>query len=139
MLHIRNDAFAQLGDTNLADGVVSGSAPAFSVDTVDIDPKPGVARRVRGTYTVPCYLFPSCAPGGRFSSTADGTADAKRRLDGQLRLCHPPLGDRRCRRGARDGRRSTVTDCSAAPDEVYGADIQHELGAALRHRALRDR
>ncbi len=31
LLHIRNDAFAQLGDTDLADGVVQGTAPAFSV------------------------------------------------------------------------------------------------------------
>ncbi|MGC1813850.1 MAG: hypothetical protein WA696_06905, partial [Solirubrobacterales bacterium] len=31
MLHIRNDAFAQLGDTNLADLAVAGAAPQFSV------------------------------------------------------------------------------------------------------------
>ncbi len=41
LLHIRNDAFAQLGDTNLADGVVQGTAPAFSVDTVDTTPERG--------------------------------------------------------------------------------------------------
>lgn len=31
MLHIRNDAFSQLGDTNLTDAKVSGSAPTASV------------------------------------------------------------------------------------------------------------
>ena len=35
MLHIRDDAFAQLGDTNLSDGVVQGTAPPFTVDSVD--------------------------------------------------------------------------------------------------------
>jgi|GEM_PF-3328651 len=32
MLHIRDDAFAQLGDTNLADGIPQGTAPSFTVD-----------------------------------------------------------------------------------------------------------
>ena len=41
LLHIRNDAFAQLGDTNLGDGVVQGTAPAFTIDTVDDQPEPG--------------------------------------------------------------------------------------------------
>ena len=53
MLHIRDDAFAHSGDDDLADRVVAGTAPAFTVDSVDIDPKPGVARRVLGHYTVP--------------------------------------------------------------------------------------
>src|SRR4051794_36398504 len=33
MLKVRNDAFAQLGDTNLSDLQVQGSAPAFSIDS----------------------------------------------------------------------------------------------------------
>ncbi len=32
ILAMRNDAFAQLGDTNLADNVVQGTAPSFTVD-----------------------------------------------------------------------------------------------------------
>ncbi len=100
MLHIRNDAFAQLGDTNLADGVVSGSAPAFSVDTVDIDPKPGVARRVRGHIHRPLLPVPELRAGRPLPARLRRHADAKRRLDRQLRLCHPAFGDRRCRRGA---------------------------------------
>ena len=34
MLHIRDDAFAQLGDTDLADLVVQGTSPRFIVDTI---------------------------------------------------------------------------------------------------------
>src|SRR5205814_600249 len=54
MLAIRNSAFAQLGDHNLADGTVSGRAPSFAVTSTDnLTPQ---LRRVQGTFTVPCYL-----------------------------------------------------------------------------------
>jgi hypothetical protein len=80
MLAIRNDAFRQLGDDDLADGRVAGSAPQFTLkrveDTVcqpvevpgvDLncpnDSDPRVARDVKGTMVVPCYLdVPGCAP-----------------------------------------------------------------------------
>jgi hypothetical protein len=66
-LAMRNGAFAQLGDTDLADGVPQGSSPSFQVLSVEDEPNPGqIARRVKGTFEVPCYLFPSCAPGGTF-------------------------------------------------------------------------
>jgi len=52
-LAIRDDAFAQLGDTDLADGRVQGDAPAYTVsDVVD----EGTTRTVTGTVTVPNYL-----------------------------------------------------------------------------------
>jgi hypothetical protein len=87
MLAIRNDAFAQLGDTNLADGVVAGSAPQFTLNRIEDmtcgprgslptdplndvpgvdldcskDTDPRVARDVKGTMVVPCYLdVPGC-------------------------------------------------------------------------------
>ncbi len=64
-LAMRNAAFAQLGDTNLADGVPQGASPSFQVTSVEEDPVPGeIARRVKGTFAVPCYLFPNCGPGG---------------------------------------------------------------------------
>jgi hypothetical protein len=72
LLHIRDDAFAQLGDTDLDDGVVQGTAPAFVVNTVDPAPNPEIARRVRGTFTVPCYLTNGCAPPAQFSLNASG-------------------------------------------------------------------
>ncbi len=126
MLHIRDDAFAQLGDTDLADGVVSGTAPAFSVNSVDVDPKPGVARRVKGTYTVPCYLFPSCAPGGRFKLDADGlpmrNGDWSANFD--CVIPHSATDDV----GAAPGRPAVYGHgLFGSAGEVYGADIQHEL------------
>jgi hypothetical protein len=67
MLAIRNQAFAQIGDTNLGDGIVQGVSPSFHVEKVEVDPVPGeIARRVKGTVTVPCFLFPSCEHGGTF-------------------------------------------------------------------------
>jgi hypothetical protein len=73
MLQIRDDAFAKLGDTNLADLTVQGSAPAFVVDTVtNLTPAedPLIGRRVRGRFTVPCYLnAPGCPPGSHFVFT----------------------------------------------------------------------
>jgi hypothetical protein len=80
MLHIRNDAFRQLGDDDLADLKVTGAAPQFTlkrvedtvclpvdVPVVDVncpsDSDPRVARDVKGTMVVPCYLdVPGCAP-----------------------------------------------------------------------------
>ena len=71
MLAIRNDAFAQLGDTNLADLKVTGSAPKFNVESVEEFTEadnPKLARRVTGTFQVPCYLDqPGCPPGARFN------------------------------------------------------------------------
>jgi hypothetical protein len=57
MLTIRNDTFRQLGDTNLRDLQVAGSAPAFRVATVqDFTPAedPSLLRRITGTFTMPC-------------------------------------------------------------------------------------
>src|SRR5581483_9201991 len=72
-LSMRNRAFAQLGDENLANGVVEGTSPVFAVTSVENEPNPGeIARRVKGTLTVPCYLFPSCAPGGTMVLDAEG-------------------------------------------------------------------
>jgi hypothetical protein len=58
LLAIRNNAFAQLGDTNLADGTVQGNAPAFTVTSSGPAPSgaPAGMREVKGTFTVPCYL-----------------------------------------------------------------------------------
>jgi hypothetical protein len=72
-LAMRDAAFAQLGDTNLADGVPQGSSPSFQVTSVETAPNPGqIARRVKGSFQVPCYLFPSCAAGGTFQLDSSG-------------------------------------------------------------------
>ena len=67
MLKIRNDAFAQLGDKNLADGKVEGSAPKYTITKVVENPDAQILRRISGTFTVPCYLnVQGCPPGARF-------------------------------------------------------------------------
>jgi hypothetical protein len=72
-LSMRNDAFAQLGDTDLSNGVVEGVSPSFTVTKVENEPNPGqIARRVKGTFTVPCYLFPNCGPGGTMHLSGEG-------------------------------------------------------------------
>jgi len=89
ILAMRNDAFAQLGDDDLADGAVAGDAPEFEVTSVqDFQPTGGgplsqdddMARRVQGTFTVPCYMTdpdgpggsPPCSPGSRLNLDANG-------------------------------------------------------------------
>src|SRR3954471_22202680 len=62
LLAMRDDAFAQLGDTDLTDGVVAGKAPAFTVDSVQENPSGQLARRISGHFTVPCYIAPTCDP-----------------------------------------------------------------------------
>lgn len=73
MLSMRNQAFAEIGDDNLEDGIPEGVSPSFTVTHVVNDPNPGqIARRVEGTFQVPCFLFPSCAPGGRMHLDGEG-------------------------------------------------------------------
>ena len=78
MLHIRDDAFAQLGDRNLADGRIEGNAPAYTITKVTENPDPRILRRIAGTFTVPCYLDrPGCPPPARrfnYASRAQGRA-----------------------------------------------------------------
>lgn len=58
VLHMRKTAFDALGDTNLADGVIQGTAPKFAVTTVtDESSSAAKLRRVEGTVTVPNFLF----------------------------------------------------------------------------------
>jgi hypothetical protein len=80
VLSMRNDAFAQLGDTNLSDLQVQGSSPKFTIDPngeTDFAPcgsdgcqsgeSDQIAREVKGHFTVPCYLnAPGCPPGSQF-------------------------------------------------------------------------
>jgi hypothetical protein len=69
-LFMRNDAFSQLGDSDLDDMVVPGGsdAPAFTVDSVTPMPAdPEIGRVVEGTFEVPCYLnLPGCPTGSQF-------------------------------------------------------------------------
>jgi hypothetical protein len=71
MLHIRDDAFARLGDTDLADLTVQGSSPPFEVTRVEdftAEQNARIARRVEGRIATPCYLDqPGCPPGSQFA------------------------------------------------------------------------
>jgi hypothetical protein len=72
-LGMRDDAFAALGDSDLSDQNVEGDAPSFQVTEVqNLAQDPRIARRVKGTLTVPCYLEPSCGPGGQFDLDTRG-------------------------------------------------------------------
>ena len=86
VLHMRDDAFALLGDTDLADGVVQGSAPSFTVtSTQAVTDVPGVGMRIEGTFQVPCYLDnPGCEPGGGFQFES-GRSNIPVRTDGNFR------------------------------------------------------
>ncbi|MBA2349636.1 MAG: hypothetical protein H0V81_15220, partial [Solirubrobacterales bacterium] len=102
MLSIRDRAFAELGDRDLADRTVTGSAPTFQLNpdlpddlpavpglpvsfadldgiqnfTADQDPQ--IARIIRGTFVTPCFLTtPGCLNGGTFASTGDPFTPAR--------------------------------------------------------------
>ena len=70
MRGIRDAAFRGLGDKNLGDLRVSGSAPNFKITKItEFTPAQNAAvqRRVEGTVEVPCYLDqPGCPAGSRF-------------------------------------------------------------------------
>jgi hypothetical protein len=55
-LHIRDDAFAALGDADLADGKVVGDVPSYEITAVTPQPDADTLRRVEGTIYVPNYL-----------------------------------------------------------------------------------
>jgi hypothetical protein len=84
MLAIRDDAFAQLGDHDLGDGRIAGRPPRYELTTIEdrlcglgipvddlsagflacgLQTTPKVARDIKGTMEVPCYLdVPGCLP-----------------------------------------------------------------------------
>ena len=76
LLAIRNNAFAQLGDHNLADNVVQGHAPSYQITGTSILPPAsgvtGPMRSITGTFQIPCYLVvcgASASAGFHYSST----------------------------------------------------------------------
>ncbi len=62
LLHIRDDAFARLGD----------DAPAFTITSTTTSTRTGIAREVIGTYEVPMYLSGTGQPGSEFVLGPDG-------------------------------------------------------------------
>lgn len=91
-LHMRDEAFEALGDTTMADQIVQGEAPAFEIDEVtDID-GPQIKRRVRGTYTVPCFLSPDCEPGGTMDLDATGLPQRNGNYEANFTCVVPQVG-----------------------------------------------
>ncbi len=98
LLSIRDDAFRQLGDTDLADLKVQGRSPAFTVEKVTENPDgpdDPIARRIEGTVTVPCYLnLPGCGSGAKFAYPRGSRTGLPQAIAGnttQARFtCHVP-------------------------------------------------
>jgi hypothetical protein len=103
-LFIRNDAFDQLGDHNLADRRVAGHAPTYNVIKVqDFAPcaptgcaagqSDTLARQVTGTFQVPCYLNVGGCPSGARMTFA-GASNVPQRIPGNTDtanfLCNIP-------------------------------------------------
>lgn len=58
VLHIRDEAFAALGDSDLTDNMVSGVAPSFAITKVEDSATDATMRHIEGTIAVPNYLTP---------------------------------------------------------------------------------
>ena len=144
VLHIRDDAFAPLGDTQPARPARSPARrPPFTIDTVtDLHGgrRTTASRaRSRARSTVPCYLTHGVRARRQLhvrqaAACRGGTGTTTR----QLRLPHPALGARPGHARPRRGRRSTATACSAAPSEVDAGNVQVD-GERAQLRVLRDR
>ncbi|HET6507291.1 MAG TPA: hypothetical protein VFG42_10920 [Baekduia sp.] len=76
VLYMRDQTFKSFGDSNLADGVVSGTAPSFALAPKPLDgdfakyDDGRYAQVLEGSFTVPCYLTNGCAPGSRMTIDA---------------------------------------------------------------------
>jgi hypothetical protein len=91
MLFIRNDAFAQLGDGNLADGRIAGAPPKYTLQEAqltgaDAEKAARFAKVLEGTIEVPCYLDTAgCGPGSRFNL---GPGGLPKQLPGNVVQAH---------------------------------------------------
>ena len=104
-LHIRDQAFAELGDTDLADlrgrgrraGLRPASGPARPAargrGRARRPPRPRRRHsRISGQIAVPCFLdAPGCPPGSQFAARArrPAAADPRQHRAGERRLRHP--------------------------------------------------
>ncbi|HTU13820.1 MAG TPA: hypothetical protein VMF31_01360 [Solirubrobacterales bacterium] len=78
-LSMRDQAFAELGDTKLDDRTIpdDSTAPVFTVDSTEENPNPQVVRRIKGHFEVPCYLknpggADDCGPNATMNLGPDG-------------------------------------------------------------------
>ena len=86
-LHMRDTAFASLGDTDLANLTVEGSAPAFQIDRVVEDDE----TFVHGSITVPNFLVGHVATDDIYDPTGQVTDEQLSPLHSpHARLFYPP-------------------------------------------------
>ncbi|WP_320838437.1 thrombospondin type 3 repeat-containing protein [Zhongshania sp.] len=92
LLHIRDDAFATLGETvNILPGQAGyemGQAPTITVDSNTNSSNPRIARRIEGTITVPSYIMPSDPSpleGGEFNELFNELRDSYPEALAQIR------------------------------------------------------
>jgi hypothetical protein len=127
LLSMRNQSFAELGDTNLADGVVQGHSPDFLVQSVQdrtVAQDADIARQVVLSVTVPCYIWPACTltptpattPGGPLAPlvAAVDKADPKANLSAGI----PDVG--------------TGLFLLRDPSDPYGAPVQNPISYQAR-------
>ena len=142
MLHIRDDAFAGLGDRNLRDLEVAGQRARRSRSTPSPICTPGqddrIARRVEGTLTVPCYLDQRLRAGRPASaSTARAAPMQQGHDDRQVHLPHPAVG---ARPGLAAAGAAVALRARAAGQPQRGQRRQRALdGQRAPLRLLRDR
>jgi hypothetical protein len=91
-LYMRDEAFATLGDTTMADNIAQGTAPAFTVNQVTDVNGPMIKRRIRGTYTVPCFLTNGCQPGGVMDLDANGLPQRNGNYEAKFTCIIPQIG-----------------------------------------------
>jgi hypothetical protein len=75
VLSMRDRAFAELGDDTMGDQIVQGDAPDFQIDSVTnytAGQNSQIARKIVGSYTVPCFLAPDCGPGSTMDLDSKG-------------------------------------------------------------------
>ena len=148
-LSIRDDAFAQLGDTNLTDMQVSGQRAAVHRHRRSPTTRPPrtsqIARQVEGTFVVPCYLnAPGCPPGSRFAYAPGSSVPLRipgQRAARELHLPDPARGRRRC--AGRATRAAVAVRPRAARQRERGHRRQRQVDGeraqlrVLRHRLVR--
>ncbi len=110
MLHIRDDAFAKLGDRNLADGKVEGSAPQYTITNVIDNPDPRILQA--HLRHVPGAVLPEQGrlPAGR---------DVQLREQGQGRAARPS-GPATCRPRSSSARSRSPRRPRPAHAALYG-------------------
>ncbi|MGB1557026.1 MAG: hypothetical protein ACPHCJ_04515 [Oceanococcaceae bacterium] len=82
-VHMRNLAFAELGDSSMGDGIVQGTAPSFAIEQQEIvdEGEYGRFRRVIGRVSVPNFMdTPQDLLGTGGSDAGDGPAPPLTRL-----------------------------------------------------------